>query len=307
MGLAAINTGNNLLFLLFGALCGFIALSGWLSERVIRGLRVERRLPRAAVAGEPFRVFYRVKNGKRWWPSYAVELSETVLDGAGFLPSLRAGESTDVSVSMTAPKRGVHPLGKITIGTGFPFGLFRKERDVDTPSKLTVWPRSDRPVELPALAGGREARVGVDGNRASTTRGEYRSLREFRSGDDPRDIHWKSTARLGEPVIRQYQDRGGPTVWVCLDLRGPAGDDAEESVERAASLARTLDRNGRRVGLVAGDHRVDPGRGSGHLERIFDALARVEFSPRAPASVPPRGEAHLPVSRERRPVSRGAA
>ena len=89
IGIAAIPTGNNLLFLLLGSMLGFIAVSGWLSEQSIQRLRIERRVPRGVTAGKPFRIGYRVRNGKRRMPSLAVELREPQL-GAGVSPHARS-------------------------------------------------------------------------------------------------------------------------------------------------------------------------------------------------------------------------
>ena len=72
LGVAAIGTGNNLLFLLLGAMLGFITLSGWLSEQMLRKVEVRRRPPRGVTAGEPARVAYELANGKRRLPSFAV-------------------------------------------------------------------------------------------------------------------------------------------------------------------------------------------------------------------------------------------
>jgi uncharacterized protein (DUF58 family) len=118
-------------------------------------------------------------------------------------------------------------------------------------------------------------------------RGEYRSLRAYRVGDDPRDIHWRSSARFREPVLREYERDGAETLWVCLDLRSEPGDPAEVAVEVAASLAARAMEEGRSFALVAGDALVDAGEGSGQLERVLDALARVDFRPDALLPDPP--------------------
>jgi len=119
------------------------------------------------------------------------------------------------------------------------------------------------------------------------TRGEYRSLRGYRAGDDPRDIHWRSSARLREPVVREYERDGAETRWVCLDTRGEPDEAAEVAIEVAASLAARESASGRPFALAVGETVVDPGHGPGHLERILDVLARVDFEPDGPIPVPP--------------------
>ena len=106
-------------------------------------------------------------------------------------------------------------------------------------------------------------------------------------GDDPRDIHWKSSARLREPVIREYERDGAETRWICLDLNGDPGDAAEVAIEVAASLAARAVAQQQSFALVAGDTLIEPGEGPGQLERALDLLARADFTPDAPPPSPP--------------------
>jgi len=287
VGFAALNTGNNLLYLLLGAMLGFIAVSGWLSEQAIRGLRVTRRLPRAVTVGQDLRVHYEVTNGKTRLPSLAVELIEDGLPGRAFLAHVPPGGTADTRSVNSFVHRGTYPLGTLTLSTAFPFGLFLKERDVELPGEVIVWPRTDRPVHVPLAGAGDAPMMGTVAHVSAGQRGEYRSLRAYRPGDDPRDIHWRTSARLREPVLREYERDGARTRWICLDLRGEPGEEAEDAVEVAASLAARAAAEGVPFALAAGGALVDAGEGPGQLERVLDVLARVDFDPDAPASVPP--------------------
>ena len=91
IGFAAINTGNNLLYLLLGAMLGFIAVSSWLSEQAIGGISVVRSTPRGVTVGHPLRIHYEVRNERRRAPAFALEIGEEALSGRGFVPLLRAG------------------------------------------------------------------------------------------------------------------------------------------------------------------------------------------------------------------------
>ncbi len=287
VGFAAMNTGNNLLYLLLGSMLGFIAVSGWLSEQAIRGLRIERSIPRAVTVGQDFRIGYRVWNSKHRLPSLAIELTERGLPHAAFLAHVAAdGEARTRSVNRFK-RRGTFPLGTVTLSTSFPFGLFRKERDLEIPGELVVWPRYDRPVRTPSEGGGRVPRMAASAVGSLGARGEYRSLRGYRAGDDPRDIHWRSSARLREPVVREYERDGAETRWICLDTRGEQDEAAEVAIEVAASLAAGAVALGRPIALAAANAVVDPGQGPGQLERILDVLARVDFTPDAPPPLAP--------------------
>lgn len=297
LGVAAIATGNNLLFLMLGAMLGLIALSGALSELTLRGLTLERTVPTGLEAGRPGHLTYRVRNRKRRLPSFAIEAGERRHVGRAFLAQLPPATVAALRVKHVWTRRGVHPLTAVTLSTSFPFGLFRKERDVELPAEVVVWPRTDRRVRAPRPAGERSQPTGALSAGASGARGEYRSLRPYRPGDDPRDVHWRSTARSGEPVVREYAREQARTLRLVLDLRGSepaAGEEdsaeagAEETViEIAAALAARAIRRGEPIALTTPDDRVPAGTGLRHLERVLDVLARARFRPDAPPPSPP--------------------
>jgi len=287
LGVAAIGTGNNLLFLLLGAMLGFITLSGWLSEQMLRRVEVRRRPPRGITAGEPARVSYEVKNTKRRLPSFALEIGEAGSPARAWVAALEPGAGSVARAEGRWDKRGVYPLGTVTLATSFPFGLFRKERDVELPGEAVVWPRADRPVREPRPAGERSRPPGERPAGAGGPRGEFRALRPFRPGDDPRDVHWRTTARAGAPVVREYERDRTRALWICLELRAPDGDDAEAAIETAAALAAAAVHRGDAFALATADARVSPGDGPGQLERVLDVLARARFRTDAPRPSPP--------------------
>lgn len=297
LGLAAMATGNNLLYLLLGAILGLIALSGWLSELTLRCVRVERRVPHGIEAGVTSRIRYEVSKEKALLPSFALEVGERESPARGFVPSLAPESVHLATVEREWPRRGVYPLETITLATSFPFGFFRKERDLERRGEVVVWPRTDRLVREPHPAGDRAIRSGELAAGLSAARGEYRSLRSYRPGDDPRDVHWRSSARLGEPVVREYVREQALTTWLCLDLRGrdhtgtsldDASDSPEEvAVEIAAALAARAAARGEPFGLATPAERVEQGTGHSQLARVLDVLARARFREDAPLPSPP--------------------
>jgi uncharacterized protein (DUF58 family) len=287
LGFATLNTGNNLLYLVLGGLLGLIMLSGWLSEQVLRGLHIRRRLPHSAVAGDPIRISYEVTNLKRHFPTLAIELIEKRFPVPAFLSAAWPGKMGVARGEFRATRRGILRFGKLTVRTSFPFGLFVKERDLTVPATLIVWPRSDRPVREPVRAGERVRRIGTTTTGVAVGRGEYRSLRGYQPGDDPRDVHWRSTARTGVPVVREYERDATDTLWICLDLRAENSDAAEAAVEIAAALAARAAQENERFGLALNHAVIDPGTGPGQMEAVLNTLARVEFSLYAPVLTPP--------------------
>lgn len=295
LGFATLNTGNNLLYLLLGALLGLIVVSGWLSEQALRGLRIVRRASRG-VAREPIALTYEVTNSKRRLPSVSIEFKEHGGVITAFLPFVHAGKTAMARTEVKFKRRGVYRLHRFTIGTSFPFGLFFKERDIAFAGTIVVWPRTDLVVREVVRAGQRVRRIGTTQALSSAGgRGEFRSLRTYQVGDDPRDVHWRTSARYPNPVVREYERDAAETLWIVLDLQVSDDEAGEVAIETAASLsARTIAR-GERVALVTNDIVIDPGSGGGQLDAILDALAHGRLRTEGPSVDPPvsRGECVL--------------
>src|SRR4051812_26082482 len=159
IGLAATNTGNNLLFLVLGLMLASIVVSGILSEQSLRGVRVERRLPAAATVGQPALVGLLAHNGKARAPSFSLELREAggQVAGRGFLVILPAQQAAEVAYRFVPDRRGVHRFERLEVATRAPFGLFEKSRPLDAPAEMIVFPRK---VPVPAAAHRALAREG---------------------------------------------------------------------------------------------------------------------------------------------------
>ena len=200
--------------------------------------------------------------------------------------SLPARGEAMARARITFPHRGVYPLADIVLATTFPFGLFEKERDIVAHDAVLVRPPITRPVRALRAAGREGARMPVTAAPAGgAERGEFRGLRGYRPGDDPRDVHWLSSARATEPIVREYDREQGRCYTLYLDTTGAPGSAAEIAVEIAAALAAEAVVRGDRFGLNAGAGQVSTGSGPAQLERVLDALARVSF-PCEPAVLP---------------------
>src|SRR5512145_1477497 len=152
VGLAAINTGNNLLYLLLGMLLSLIMVSGVLSEISLRHLTVVRRLPRRAQVGRPHLVEIEVFNHKRRFPSYAIEIEDLregqPADKRCFFLKITARSAQVAAYRRTPARRGRDKHVGFRIATRFPFGLFEKSRELSQEGTLVIYPPVD-PVRLP--------------------------------------------------------------------------------------------------------------------------------------------------------------
>ena len=235
VGLAAINTGNNLLYLLLGVLLALILVSGIMSELALRGLTVRRRLPTRAQVGRPHLVEIEVHNKKSRLPSYAIEVedirAQQPADKRCFFLKV-SPQSTQVAAYRRTPhRRGREQHVAFRVATRFPFGLFEKSRQIDVPGELIIYP-AVHPVRLPPP----QARTRGAGAQLPT-RGagdDVLGLRPYRDGDDPRQIHWRKTAAAGQPILREHAAEGAPDADLTLDDVSPllAKSDTDEERRR---------------------------------------------------------------------------
>lgn len=285
IGLAAVNTGNNLLFLVLGVMLSSIIVSGLLSEQSLKGVRVERRLPGNATAGQPALVGLHARNEKKRAPSFSLEIREKGSDteGKGFLVVLPAGEAQEASYRFVPLRRGLHRFRQLEIATRAPFGLFEKSRPLDAQAELIVFPRRVPPPEVSALALARE------GDRPLDQAGvgfEMHSLRDHRAGEDARSIHWRSSARAGRLIGIDREQERRRRICVVLDHRHLEGPALESAVEKAAAIVeRELD-GGAEVSLALCGQRLPFGSGEAHLHAALTLLALAAPAPGKPPPQP---------------------
>ncbi|MBK7863262.1 MAG: DUF58 domain-containing protein [Archangiaceae bacterium] len=275
VGLGALNTGNNLLYLILGLLLSLIVASGLLSERSLRDVQVKRLLPDAAHAGEPFALRYLVTRREGW--GFALTLRElgVGLKGHAFVPMVSAAEPVTVRAQMVAERRGPLALTEVEVSTIFPFGLFSKTRRVELDELLLVFPRRGFACIEPDAAQGAPAGDGGNPRRRDGT-GDLLGLRELSEGEDARRVHWIKSATLGKllKVEREREERRQFVLKVAGSL-DPAS--LELRCEEVAALTRRLLSQGHEVGLDTGGQRIRPGGGPGHERRVLSALAWVGF------------------------------
>src|SRR5262245_50358191 len=222
VGLAAINTGNNLLYLLLGMLLALIVVSSVMSELSLRQLTVVRRLPARAQVGRPHLVEIEVHNHKKRVPSYAIEIEDLragqPADKRCFFLKISPAAAQVAAYRRTPTKRGRDRHTGFRIATRFPFGLFEKSREVSSEGELVIYPAVD-PVRLPPEERGRM--VGGVGTSGRGSSDETYCLRPMRDGDDPRDIYWRKSAILGQTVLRERARETRPDTRLIIDTVKP--------------------------------------------------------------------------------------
>ena len=196
------------------------------------------------------------------------------------LPPLAAASETEVPVEITPLRRGYVRFKGLTIGRPDPLGLVLALKTIPLPQSLLVLPKR-YPMPQIQLPGGRKYQPGGVALASSVGDSEeFVSLRDYRAGDPMRRIHWKSWARVGRPVVKEYHDEFFVRHALVLDtFTGHRGDVAfEDAVSVAGSIAVSMQTQESLLDLMF----VGPeaycftaGRGVGHTDGLLEVLACV--------------------------------
>ncbi len=199
------------------------------------------------------------------------------------IDQLGRGEILRLPMSLVPHRRGVIAMDRLRALLPDPLGFFQKCREVQAPpDRLVVLPKRYR---LPRISMPGEAAFHIGGEEtgnATGSAGEFVGLRDYRPGDSLRQIHWKSWAHTGQPVVKELEDTFYPRYALVLDTFAGSPDENvfEEMVSVAASFVVGLDRNDTLLDLMfIADkaHTVTSGRGMGKTETLLEVLAGVSL------------------------------
>ncbi|MBI2876426.1 MAG: DUF58 domain-containing protein [Candidatus Tectomicrobia bacterium] len=295
IGVAAINTGINLLYLILAMMLSLIITSGLLSEMSLRHVRLSLSWPSSAFAGEEFSVQVTLINGKHHLPSFSLYVSPVHASGPGwqlrgsYVIKLPPGERWAVWCRGRAERRGLHRFQGFRLTTRFPFDLFEKSVTIPSAGSIVIYPRLGR-VQWGALSLERadprlpnQTQIPLPGGEE-----EFHSLREYRLGDNPKWIHWRSSARQERLMVKEFEKSSSKRVALLLDTLIPPGlgeaerERLELAIRFVASLAQGLVREGYQLffGAYAPElQRLLLERGGRELHGLYRVLALLDPSP----------------------------
>lgn len=276
---AAINTANNLLYMVLSALLAVVSLSAFLSAMNCRFLSMELQLPARAFAGETFSASVTIHNRKRLFPAFSLK---TEPEGASlYFTAVQPQTSATEWCEITLPRRGRYAIRKLRTASRFPFGLFTKMLDYKVNADCICYPSIlplDRlDISLRDLLGSSsrlERGLGCD----------LYTIRDYQLSDSARHVHWKASAKTSALKTREFASEDTRRVRIAFDRFGKPGDaDAfEQKVSEAASLAFHSIRSGAEVTLVADDWESPAGNSDAVLDAILHYLALVAMADDAP-------------------------
>ena len=237
IGFAALNTGNNALYIALTFMLGCLLLSGIASKGGLKPLAVELTAVDQAWAGRPADAMLRVANRSRIWNVRDVVITSDDLAAPVLIPMIERRSEIEVPASFLFRRRGIVEIKRLDFYTRYPFGFFLKKRRIRIHGEVVVFPR------ILGEEAARERFRPVQGDESAINRpgpgSEVHSFREYVRGDSLRHVYWKKSASLGRWIMKQTEAEGAKAVHVVVDpyrRRGTSDDDFEEMVSEAATF-----------------------------------------------------------------------
>ncbi len=285
VGLGAINTGNNLLYLVLAMCCSFIVVSGILSEQTLKGISVQVSLLKTVYPEDFYPLHLKISNSKKAIPSYSLYV-EFPLDPVGryrieqtaYAYQVSPRFFVDKSLMFVGLKRGPVHLKTVHLKTSFPFGFFVKIKTLPIAVETLIFPVIKN-VALPSPTEYSEEGEGTIGLAGD----DLYSIREYQPGDPMAAVHWKSSAKTGTLRVKEFSKGGLHSYTLFLNIIDPktnvmVGPEAlENRVTETASLAYHLIRRGDEVSLKTPEMQTSSGNTEPHLEQILKYLAKVGY------------------------------
>ena len=255
VALPALNTGNNLLFLILASLIAIILMSGILSSITLSGIELSLKLPEHIFAAQPVRAMVELQNEKLTLPSFSLRVEAAKAKGATapaamletpvYFPYLPKHDRVQQIVPMIFPRRGAYCQEAFRIVTRFPFGFLQKSRLLNLKTEALVYPSVGPSEEY------LEVLPGIQGALESLAKGrgqDLYALRDYVATDSARHVHWKASARYGSLMVREFAREDDCRILLVLDPHLSAEEAVglqknsapNERFERAVSVCASL-------------------------------------------------------------------
>lgn len=274
IAVAAVNTGNNLIYLIFSLMLSFVLLSVVLLRINLSGISLDVSLDHPVFAGEQTFALFTVGNKKRLMPAYSIHIAAPGVTSPVYVVFIASRDAVQRQVKVMFGKRGLYSYGDFTVESGFPFILFEKSVTLQVSGEVLVYPAlMDVERLVPDMAG----REGIGTAMTTGSGDEIHSLREFRYGDDWRKIHWKASAKTSEFMVKEYAMTDIRKITIILDNLLPSEEVFfEKNLSLAGSLVRYFLDAGFFVRVLSCKKVIPFGAGEEHLFKVLDILALMQ-------------------------------
>lgn len=236
--LIATNVQAGWLFIVVAALLAILAISFIFPRLSLRGIEVKVVTPLEAFEGEVVPVQIDVTNRGRW-PRYLLRLTSDLFDEPLPILNLPPGKTTRFNLQHRCSRRGFYQNAPLTLRSGFPFGFSYYENRSNYPINLLVYPIYYEISSFPLLEAASYPGEVLHERRAKGAGYDYLGTREYRPGDSLRVVHWRSSARRGQLIVKEFEEELSVTVSIVLDLdksRHPSSGTSPKTSESCHSL-----------------------------------------------------------------------
>lgn len=270
IGVSAVNTGNNFLYILTSLLLSFMWLSGLFARLNLSGLAVEIFPSKEVYVGKKTYFKMKLEKKKGWGLLYRSKVIIENIDNEEeiFFKVPFVGSYKEMSFIFIPQKRGEYRVKEVVLSSLFPLGLFERRKRLSLNQSFVVFPE---PKECLLLDVSKEKRdvYGKEGRLMG--REEFDSISDYISGISKKLIYWKALAKWDELKRKVFLEGESPTV--VIDLAKMPFKSLEEKLSCATYLILKAQKDGRAVGLKLGNLYFPPGLGESHKIKLLTALA----------------------------------
>lgn len=275
VGLSALNTGYNSLYIALSMMLGSLLVSGVLSQRGLEKLSVHFESAESPWAGTSVTGYLVLRNSSRFLRPRDIILIAAELDEAVLVRQVRRKRDQVVQVLFRFPRRGRTRLQSVDVYSRYPFGLFLKKRRLPLEGEVIVFPRL---LTLEEQGEAEVRRVGEfrEENRAGRGSDVF-AFRDYAPGDSLRHVHWKKSARIGRWILRQPQAESDRSLHIAVDHYVPEPlplANFETEVSRAATVIYQALKQGQEVTLHLSQGSIRSAQAG--MNGMMEALALLE-------------------------------
>ena len=214
LGFAAVNTGNNLIYLIVAAFLSFMGISGFFGRRNLLDIHVTVELPDEIYARTRVPLKVTLHNNRRFLPAFLIKAH--LYDQRVFFPFVNAKAVGITYLITTFNERGIVRINDLHLCSVFPFNFFVRCKKIERAIEVTVFPTAKR-CELPGLSGrARQSRGERSIDRAGYE-AEIMTMRDYIKGDPLKYIHWKATAKTGKLKTKELSTLAHQPVIIDMD------------------------------------------------------------------------------------------
>src|SRR5437763_1451930 len=235
------------LYVIASFLVGAAIAGAWLPRRMLTGIAAERLTPPRIHQGDEAPVDLIISNPTGRGRIGLLIEDPFMMPVRMFLQHLPAGARTELTTDRIAARRGPQGKSKIKLITSAPFGVVRRSRSVEIDGSTLVLPKVQPLGELPFLAPTPTTERAIHSFPRRGVGPDFLGVREYRPGDDIRHVHWPSTARQGQVIVREMEEETTRRLAVVLDAsrdEGTAWTPLDACCSAAASLSLAAESHG---------------------------------------------------------------